>query len=68
MCTERRGDSTGRHARTRGVEKQMDDSRRRDLEWKTDVGEARFIMARRRSRADKWRWKRTVGAGTEALF
>lgn len=41
----------GRYARKRGVKKDMDDSFGRNAEWKTDVGEAFFIMVRRESTA-----------------
>lgn len=41
----------GSYQRPRGLRNDVDDSRRREAEWKTDGGEGRFIMACCGSRA-----------------
>lgn len=53
MGVERSGDTKGTYARIRGIENAVDDSRRKEAEWKANVGEARFTMTRGGSRAEQ---------------
>lgn len=66
VCTERRDGRKRRYAHTRWIGKYVDESIRRNAEWKTDVGEGCFIMARHGSRAAKMIEDENGRAGTEA--